>query len=228
MEEVEVRPLLQWQCSTYRYVRTTKHYSAPVKAWDTSAPLPHRAPHAGVVVVVGSTVMALVSPPSRCEALLIDEETCCNVPIRFTRGRFCNAHGREYVQLTQAYKSVSKTVEELKKTACLTRPQMRALQHTVEVDMAIGLAKEWREAIAEEIRGRQVQHRRFFVTCTCAETPARRVLEVLTTADRGQGHQQPLLSITILREAISKTRRQWSFMPVQRGEMAMGALDASR
>ncbi|RPD60243.1 hypothetical protein L226DRAFT_539690 [Lentinus tigrinus ALCF2SS1-7] len=115
--------------------------------------------------------MALVSPPSsptielrRCEALLVDEETVCKVPIRSHRGRFCNAHGREYVHLTRAYKAVSKTVEELKGQAWLSRKQLRALQDIFEVDSAISLAEEWRDAIAEEILARQVQHRRFFTT----------------------------------------------------------------
>ena len=39
--------------------------------------------------------------------------------------------------------------------------------HVAQVDLAIGLAEEWREAIAEEILARQVQHRRFFATSEC-------------------------------------------------------------
>ena len=118
--------------------------------------------------------MALVSPPSsptvelrRCEALLIDEETVCKAPMWSSRGRFCNTHGREYVQLTKAYKSVSKAVEELKKQAWISRKQLRALRDVAQVDLAIGLAEEWRDAIAEEILARQVQHRRFFATSEC-------------------------------------------------------------
>ena len=118
--------------------------------------------------------MALVSPPSsptvelrRCEALLIDEETVCKAPMWSSRGRFCNTHGREYVQLTRAYKSVSKTVEELKKQAWISRKQLRALHDITQVDLAIDLAEQWREAITEEILARQVQHRRFFVTSEC-------------------------------------------------------------
>ncbi len=154
------------------------------------------------------TIMALVSPPSsptielrRCEALLVDDETFCNVPCRSPRGRFCNSHGREYVQLTQAYKSASKTVEDLKKQAWLSKKQVRDLRDPIEVAIAIGLAEEWREAIVEEIRGRQVQHRRFFVVGKCTD-PSPRMPEVVTVS---QGTRDTSSGLTT---SLSARRRQ--------------------
>ena len=116
--------------------------------------------------------MSLPSPPSSpisttqklCEALLVDEETRCptRIPLRVA-GRYCSTHGREYKELTRAYKEVSERVVALKKRACLSRKDGRAIQDVVGIESALADVVTWRDAITEEIAGRMVQHRRFFL-----------------------------------------------------------------
>ncbi|KAI0754161.1 hypothetical protein C8Q80DRAFT_348957 [Daedaleopsis nitida] len=113
--------------------------------------------------------MALVSPPTSpilasriCEALLVDEETACEIPIRYGNGRYCNAHGKEYKLLTKAYKEASETVAALKRQASLHRDAVQALKTTQAVEDAIVRVEVWRDAITVEIRGRERHHKRFF------------------------------------------------------------------
>ena len=101
-----------------------------------------------------------------CGALLVDETTPCDAILRNESARFCHNHGREYRELTAAYKQLSRDAELLGDQARLSSTEIRAMHDIPSIAAAISLAERWRDALAKEIRGRETHHRRFFRTRT--------------------------------------------------------------
>ena len=99
----------------------------------------------------------------QCQALLGDEETRCDTRVR-RKGRYCDPHGREYRELTQAYKNASAAVEALDKEILQTRMRVSGLKDVAAVDEATAVASRYLEVIGEEIEGRRAHHKRFFQT----------------------------------------------------------------
>ncbi|KAI1785968.1 hypothetical protein LXA43DRAFT_1035624 [Ganoderma leucocontextum] len=98
-----------------------------------------------------------------CQALLPDEFTICADRTR-RRGRYCAEHGREYQQLTRAYKEASEAVRLLDKLFLPLRKNVLALHDVAAVDEAVAVTQGYLDAIEEEIEGRRRHHRRFFQT----------------------------------------------------------------
>ncbi|KAH9917150.1 uncharacterized protein BXZ73DRAFT_105622 [Epithele typhae] len=101
--------------------------------------------------------------PTICEALTDELIPCSRELRRHSTARFCQSHGREYRELTQAYKLVSKEVEELKELARLPRGRgVASLATVADAERAAQRMDAWRSAIRREIEARRTQHRRFF------------------------------------------------------------------
>nr|VWP00449.1 Carboxylic ester hydrolase (EC [Ganoderma boninense] len=106
---------------------------------------------------------ARVSEPTRqCQALLADEETRCSLRFQGRRGNYCPAHGREYGELTGAYKDASNRVDALEPEMRKARMGAVVLCTVADVDAAIALANRYLEAMGDEIGGRETHHKRFF------------------------------------------------------------------
>ncbi|PIL23188.1 hypothetical protein GSI_14497 [Ganoderma sinense ZZ0214-1] len=104
-----------------------------------------------------------VPEPTRlCQALLADEETPCSSRSQGRRGKYCPAHGREYGELTGAYKDMSNRVDALEPEMRKTRIGAVALGTVADVDAAIALANRYLEAVGDEIDRRETHHKRFF------------------------------------------------------------------
>ncbi|KAM5543527.1 hypothetical protein V8D89_002778 [Ganoderma adspersum] len=101
-------------------------------------------------------------PTQQCQALLADEETHCSSRSQGLRGRYCPAHGREYGELTGAYKTASNRVDVLEPEVRKTRMDAGALATVAAVDAAVALANRYLDALGEEIDGRETHHKRFF------------------------------------------------------------------
>ncbi|RPD69518.1 hypothetical protein L226DRAFT_271445 [Lentinus tigrinus ALCF2SS1-7] len=101
--------------------------------------------------------------PARCKALLEDKKTPCERRVHQRRGRrFCDQHYDQYKEATSAYKRASERVEGLKKAICVLRDNLHTYLATAHIDSAIKVVKRWQDAIVEEMRLREVQHKRFF------------------------------------------------------------------
>ena len=106
-------------------------------------------------------------PTRECQALLADEETHCSSRSQGRKGKYCPAHGREYGELTGAYKAASNRVDALEPEVRKTRMDAGALATVVTVDAAIALADRYLCALGEEIDGRETHHKRFFGEGEC-------------------------------------------------------------
>ena len=106
------------------------------------------------------------SPPTSpeqltCTALVVDTLAPC------TRTRpgstsYCGPHGREYGELTHAYKELSDEVKRLKDTGWLSPDRRMELRSLEGVELAINCAEQWRDKIPKEIEARRTHHDRFF------------------------------------------------------------------
>ena len=98
-----------------------------------------------------------------CQALLEDELTPCPRLLTGRAGRrWCSPHGREYKELTRAYKELSERVCALKAAARLSHAEQLQLATVMDVDGAISRAELWRDHIPAEVSARTTQHLRFF------------------------------------------------------------------
>ena len=77
---------------------------------------------------------------------------------------YCGPHGKEYGELTRAYKELSAEVEDLRAIGWLPPNEWTGLQTIQDVELAIERAERWQDKIPEEIEARRTHHGRFFPT----------------------------------------------------------------
>ena len=100
--------------------------------------------------------------PPLCGALVAETLAPCSRAPASGATPYCRPHGKEYRELTRAYKERSAVVEGLKATAWLPPNKRSGFRTVREVELALERAERWRDEIPKEIEGRRTQHMRFF------------------------------------------------------------------